>query len=61
MEAITGSTKDPGRQLFRRLKAEKYELAIDYENLVQFDFTAVTPGLQEVDNNVLTWTDIPQI
>ena len=58
MEAITGSTKDPGMQLFRRLKAEWYELEIDYENLVKFDYSLVTPGLQEVAKNVLTWAQI---
>lgn len=55
VEAATGATKDPGMQLFRRLKAEWKEIQIDYEDLVKFDYNSVAPHLQGIAKNVLTW------
>ena len=55
VEAVTGSTKDPGMQLYRRLKSEWNNLEIDYQDLVQFDYSSVSPALQEVAKDVLIW------
>ena len=57
VEAVTGSTKDPGMQLYRRLKSEWNNLEIDYQDLVQFDYSSVSPALQEVAKDVLIWAE----
>ena len=54
-EVVTGQTKDPGVDLYRRLKAEWHSLAIDYDNLVLFDYNGVPEWMAEEAKAVLKW------
>ena len=39
-ETVTGSTKDPGIKLFRRLRTEWNSLSINKNNLITFDYNS---------------------
>ena len=54
-ETVTGQTKDPGVDLFRRLKSEWHDLEIDYSNLVLFDYEKVPDWMAEEAKSVLRW------
>ena len=42
VEAVTGTTKDPGVKLFRRLRSEWTSMSINYSSLKKFDYTNST-------------------
>ena len=55
VHTVTGNTKDPGVEMFRRLKKEWSDLEIDLDNLVLFDISKLDPDLQTVARSVLSW------
>ena len=55
---VMGVTKDPGMSLFRRLREEWYNLEINYEDLVKFNYSSVSPALQEKAMSVLAWAQM---
>ena len=54
-EVITGQTKDPGVEMYRRLKSQWHDLDIDYDNLVLFDFKSVPNWMAVEAESVLKW------
>ena len=57
VQEVFGQTKDPGMELFRRLKKEWHTLVIDYENLCKFDYDSVPQWLQVEARSVLSWAE----
>ena len=56
-QEVTGSTKDPGVSLFRRLKAQWYNIPIDYTKLSLLDFTSLPDWMQQEARSVLVWAE----
>ena len=54
-EVVTGQTKDPGVEIFRRLKSQWYSLVIDYDNLELFDYEAAPDWMSAEARSVLEW------
>ena len=52
---IMGATKDPGMDLFRRLRDQWHELDLDYGNLTLFETAALPSDLNEKAETVLEW------
>ena len=57
VKVITGTTKEPGVSLFRRLRDDWYKLDIDLDNLELFDHNSVLPELQKELKEVLAWCE----
>ena len=57
VKRVMGVTKDPGMGLFRQLRDQWYNLDIDYDDLVLFDISSVSPALQEKAKSVLVWAE----
>ena len=53
-----GVTKDPGMSLFHRLREEWYQLEINYEDLVRFNYSSVSPALEEKAISFLAWAEM---
>ena len=53
-----GVTKDPGMSLFHRLREEWYQLEINYEDLVRFNYSSVSPALEEKAIYFLAWDEM---
>ena len=56
-EKVTGSTKDPGVALFKRLKTSWSSLHIDMDQLTTFDHHASDAALQRCALEVLAWAN----
>ena len=54
-EKVFGVTKEPGVDIFRRLKATWNQLEIDYDSLVFFDYNSVPEWIAEEARSVLKW------
>ena len=54
-EVVTGQTKDPGVDLYRRLKTEWHNLEIEYDNLKLFDYDSVPEWMAVEARSVLHW------
>lgn len=52
---VTGTTKEPGVKLFRRLKSEWHKLDINYDELSKFDWQMGDIFLTERAETVLAW------
>jgi hypothetical protein len=57
VEVVTGKTTDPGVALFRLLKAQWYNIPIDYEDLETFDYDSVPEWMAEEARSVLRWAE----
>ena len=57
VQEVFGQTKDPGMDLFRRLKREWHSLVIDYDNLSKFDYDSVPEWIQVEARSVLSWAE----
>ena len=57
VQEVFGQTKDPGMELYRRLKKEWHTLVIDYDNLCKFDYDSVPNWLQVEARLVLSWAE----
>ena len=55
VEAILGSTTDPGVKLFKRLKKEWADLEINLDNLAIIDISSLDTKLREEAEAVLAW------
>ena len=54
-EVVTGQSKDPGVEMFRRLKSQWHELNIDYDNLELFDYESAPEWMAAEARSVLKW------
>ena len=58
VEAVTGTTKDPGVKLFRRLRSEWTSMSINYSTLKRFDYTNSSSWLCTQAKDVLAWAEV---
>ena len=54
-ETITGTTKDPGAKLFRRLKTMWNRWSINKNNLTTFDYSSANKELSDQARSVKNW------
>ena len=55
VEAVTGTTKDPGVKLYRRLRAEWTSMAINFSSLKKFDYTNSSSWLCTAHRPRMCW------